>query len=193
LGNLPDPYTGAKPTQETGMPAGAMWKNQWGEGYAYDFKNTIITPTGYIPSPSLLNPIRQQQAIASAKAEDWEGLGLSVASTPILMSRAPIMSVAPIMSAATSDRGMTPTQPTQAQVKAAQQAYIDARTHLGTPIGTAARNYDFQNPNSIIQTPGGIQVTDERGVVVTDTSAIINQSDKARREAEILKSSTKSY
>jgi hypothetical protein len=57
--------------------------------------------------------------------------------------------------------------------------------HPGQPIGSYT-HYDFQNPNSIYYSGGGIQQTDSNGVIIRDTSGIINQSDKARIEAAIL-------
>lgn len=186
----PDPYTGAQPDPLTGLPKGAQKKNEWGPGalgYAYDFKTEIIPPTGYIPTPSLLGPIRSAQTIALAQAGDWKTLNLQMMKKEPIMSQGPIMSRAPIMSPyvplANKPSDMGTTGNTGYSRTVAQQAYIDARSHLGSPIGTPGATSQGYEPNAIIASSGGnYVVTDSSGNVVHDTSLIINQS---ARQADI--------
>ena len=77
----------------------------------------------------------------------------------------------------TSDAGTT-----VFQRSAEQQAYINARSHLGTPIGTPGSRASTLAPNSVLGTTNGnYVVTDESGNVVHDTGYIINET--ARQEA----------
>lgn len=180
----PDPYTGAKPELLTGMPQGAQWANSIGEGYAYDWA-TVPDPANtkglrvisksdltYTPSPSPFPiPTLKHQIYTSG------GNGYYSPATP-QFSTAPKGSVADIKAKTLYVNANT--------LSGEQRAIQAGLVHLGTPLGTPSRSYNFQEPNSIITIPGGLQVTDANGVVVTDTSMIINQSARAQREYQIL-------
>lgn len=59
--------------------------------------------------------------------------------------------------------------------------------HLGTPIGTVGVQATQYTPNSVIQmNNGSVIVTDEVGNIITDTSAIINETSRREREKQLL-------
>jgi hypothetical protein len=122
----PDPFTGAKPDILTGMPTGAQWANNWGEGYAYNFQTTrdpIMSPA------PIMSSYTQAPVFGAGKAQ--------------------IMSPAPIMSAYTPPTGQTAYQAQQASYAAAAigtpalvpvytPAYIATLPATGTPGGGTA-------------------------------------------------------